>query len=152
MAFYVFRWYCQIPRPFANKIAAHRLRIFKTQNMKNIVKFTFYFFNHRQQKLILRFFINPCPYFWFRFLRFDDFKQLLGIFQSSETSSLSSQPRSRAIKIAYCQWAIRENPAPAAAKQIARFVKTNACQLLISTKRLLRRSHWPQNEEIRAMV
>ena len=69
MAFYVFRWYCQIIRPSANKIAALRLRIFKTQNIK-----------HCKIYLILRFFINPFPYFGGFFLRFDDFKQRLDIF------------------------------------------------------------------------
>ena len=39
--------------------------------------------------------------------------------------------RSRAIKIAYCPWAIRENPASSAANQIARFIKTNACHIII---------------------
>jgi hypothetical protein len=39
--------------------------------------------------------------------------------------------RRRAIKIAYCPWAIRENPASSAANQIARFIKTNACHIII---------------------
>jgi hypothetical protein len=34
-------------------------------------------------------------------------------------------------KIAYCPWAIRENPASVAANQIARFIKTNACHIII---------------------
>ena len=38
----------------------------------------------------------------------------------------------RAIKIAYCPWAIRENPASSAANQIARFIKTNACHIIIN--------------------
>ena len=33
---YVFRWYCQIPRPSANEIVALRLRIFKIQNIKTL--------------------------------------------------------------------------------------------------------------------
>jgi hypothetical protein len=36
----------------------------------------------------------------------------------------------RAIKIAYCPWAIRENPASSVANQIARFIKTNACHII----------------------
>jgi hypothetical protein len=39
--------------------------------------------------------------------------------------------RRRAIKIVYCPWAIRENPASSAANQIARFIKTNACHIII---------------------
>jgi hypothetical protein len=39
--------------------------------------------------------------------------------------------RRRAIKIAYCPWAIRENPASSAANQIARFIKINACHIII---------------------
>jgi hypothetical protein len=38
----------------------------------------------------------------------------------------------RAIKIAYCPWAIRENPASSAANQIAWFIKTNACHIIIN--------------------
>jgi hypothetical protein len=40
--------------------------------------------------------------------------------------------RRRAIKIAYCPWAIRENPASSAANQIVRFIKTNACHIIIT--------------------
>ncbi len=112
MAFYVFRWYCQVPLPSANEIAALRLRIFKTQKYKNIVKFTFIFLNLRQKNLILRFSINPFPYFWFLFPRFDDFKQnrLKKLFKIIKTS---------------------------AANQIAQFVKTNACHNDIIKKILI---------------
>ena len=44
--------------------------------------------------------------------------------------SLKLGSRRRAIQIAYCPWAIRENPASSTANQIARFIKTNACHIL----------------------
>ncbi len=56
---------------------------FQNTKYKNIVKFTLYFFNHTPAKphfKVLYLIINPFPYFWFLFFRFDDFKQLLGIF------------------------------------------------------------------------
>jgi hypothetical protein len=37
----------------------------------------------------------------------------------------------RAINIAYCPWAIRENPALPTANQIAPFAKTNACHIVV---------------------
>jgi hypothetical protein len=55
----------------------------------------------------------------------------------SEAVRENIQPRSklgsrrRAIKIAYCPWAIQENPASSSANQIARFIKTNACHIII---------------------
>ena len=56
---------------------------FQNTKYKNIVKFTFYFFNHTPAKphfMVVYLIFNCFAYFWFLFLRFDDFKQLLGIF------------------------------------------------------------------------
>jgi hypothetical protein len=58
------------------------------------------------------------------FFVLNSFERLLGTFCRLKLGS-----RRRAIKIAYCPWAIRENPASSAANQIARFIKTNACHI-----------------------
>ena len=71
----------------------------------------------------------PFPYFWVYFSSFWCFWTTFRNFLRSETSWLSSKPR-RAIKFAYCPWAIRDNPAPSAANQIAPFAKTNACHII----------------------
>jgi hypothetical protein len=49
----------------------------------------------------------------------------------TEFQSFSDCFSRRAIKIAYCPLAIRENPASSAANQIALFTKTNACHIII---------------------
>ncbi len=78
MAFYVFRWLSNFSA-ICTRNCSSSTSHFQNTKYKNIVKFTFYFFIIRQKKLILRFFINPFPHICFLFLRFDDFKQLLGI-------------------------------------------------------------------------
>jgi hypothetical protein len=67
-------------------------------------------------------------YFRFIFLRLNSFERLLDIFCCLKLGY--RRRRRRAIKIPYCPWAIRENPASSAANQIARFIKTNACHII----------------------
>jgi uncharacterized integral membrane protein len=59
------------------------------------------------------------------FFVLNSFERLLDTFCRLKLGS-----RRRAIKIAYCPWAIRENPASSVANQIARFIKTNACHII----------------------
>ena len=83
MAFYVFRWYCQIPRPSANKIAADcssSTSHFQNKKYKNIVKYTFYFLIIRQQNLILRFFITLFRIFGFFFFVLMILNNLLNLY------------------------------------------------------------------------
>jgi hypothetical protein len=61
------------------------------------------------------------------FFVLNSFERLLDTFCRLKLGS-----RRMAIKIVYCPWAIRENPASSAANQIARFIKTNACHIIIT--------------------
>jgi hypothetical protein len=81
------------------------------------------FFNRSSCSFSL--FLVYFPWFWIVWKTFRHFLPF-------ETSALvaGSQLR-RAIKIAYCPWAIPENPASSAANQILRFIETNACHIII---------------------
>jgi hypothetical protein len=70
--------------------------------------------------------VAPVPILGLFFFVLNSFERLLDTF-----CRLNLGSRRRAIKIAYCPWAMRENPASSAANQIARFIKTNACHIII---------------------